>query len=288
MFGRKNNISLINATRELLKVSYFSKKINTNLNNFLNLIDNWRNEKSFTAAELTETILDESGYTEMWQNDKSIDSETRLDNLKELINALSEFDNIRSFIEHIQLVMDNDLNNKNNSVNILTFHAAKGLEFDNIFLPGWEEEVFPNKRALEERLNEGLEEERRLAYVGITRAKKRIWILYANSRIIHGQWFYSIPSRFISELPEENIVVKKLNMQNSYMPSQNSGENLTNYNANVLESQYDNSIIHKGDKVFHQKFGYGLVSNVEGGNAEVNFDKSNTKKVKIEYLEKNV
>ena len=258
------------------------------MNKFINLVDKWRNEKSTTAAELTETILDESGYTEMWQNDKSIDSETRLDNLKELVNALSEFDNIRSFIEHIQLVMDNDLNNKNNSVNILTFHAAKGLEFDNIFLPGWEEEVFPNRRALEERYNEGLEEERRLAYVGITRAKKRIWILYANSRIIHGQWFYSIPSRFISELPKENIVVKKLNMQNNYMPIQNSEENLINYGGQTLETQYDSSIIQKGDKVFHQKFGYGLVSNIERGNAEVNFEKSTTKKVKIEYLEKNV
>ena len=175
-------------------------------NAFIKLIEKWRNQTTLNASELAETILDESGYTEMWQNDKSVEAESRLDNLKELVNAISEFDTIRSFIEHIQLVMDNELNNKNNSVNILTFHASKGLEFENIFLPGWEEEVFPNKRALEERLNEGLEEERRLAYVGITRAQKRVWILHANSRIIHGQWFYSIPSRFLRELPPDNII----------------------------------------------------------------------------------
>ena len=212
VFRREKDLSLIQATRELVKINYFSNKINNNLSNFIKLIEKWRNQKTLNASELAETILDESGYTEMWQNDKSVEAESRLDNLKELINAISEFDTIRSFIEHIQLVMDNELNNKNNSVNILTFHASKGLEFENIFLPGWEEEVFPNKRALEERLNEGLEEERRLAYVGITRAQKRVWILHANSRIIHGQWFYSIPSRFLSELPSDNIISKVIQM----------------------------------------------------------------------------
>ena len=171
VFGREKDLSLIQATKELVKINYFSNKINNNLSNFIKLIEKWRNQKTLNASELAETILDESGYTEMWQNDKSVEAESRLDNLKELINAISEFDTIRSFIEHIQLVMDNELNNKNNSVNILTFHASKGLEFENIFLPGWEEEVFPNKRALEERLNEGLEE-RASSYVGITRAQK--------------------------------------------------------------------------------------------------------------------
>ena len=284
VFGREKDLSLIQATKELVKINYFSNKINNNLSNFIKLIEKWRNQKTLNASELAETILDESGYTEMWQNDKSVEAESRLDNLKELINAISEFDTIRSFIEHIQLVMDNELNNKNNSVNILTFHASKGLEFENIFLPGWEEEVFPNKRALEERLNEGLEEERRLAYVGITRAQKRVWILHANSRIIHGQWFYSIPSRFLSELPSDNIISNSDTNAN-YFGNLDYQNNILENNNTYIENK---DTILKGDRVFHQKFGYGLVINLENDNAEVNFEKTSTKKVKIDYLIKDV
>ncbi|MAH89237.1 MAG: hypothetical protein CMJ06_04250 [Pelagibacterales bacterium] len=289
IFGRKKNFSLMLATRELVKINYFTKKVNNNLINFLNFIDKCREQKSLSAAELTETILDESGYTEMWQKNKSVEAETRLDNLKELVTAISEFDNIRSFIEHIQLVMDNEINNKNNSVNILTFHAAKGLEFENIFLPGWEEEVFPNKRALEERLNNGLEEERRLAYVGITRAKDRVWILHANSRIIHGQWFYSIPSRFLSELPPDTILLNNLvNLNTNYINNLDNTENLLEHDNSFLNKKNEKNIIVKGNKVFHQKFGYGFVINIENDNAEVNFEKTSTKKVKIDYLSKDV
>ena len=284
VFRREKDLSLIQATRELVKINYFSNKINNNLSNFLKLIEKWRNQKTLNASELAETILDESGYTEMWQNDKSVEAESRLDNLKELINAISEFDTIRSFIEHIQLVMDNELNNKNNSVNILTFHASKGLEFENIFLPGWEEEVFPNKRALEERLNEGLEEERRLAYVGITRAQKRVWILHANSRIIHGQWFYSIPSRFLSELPSDNIISNSDKNAN-YFGNLDYQNNILENNNTYIENK---NTISKGDRVFHQKFGYGLIINIDNDNAEVKFEKTSIKKVKIDYLIKDV
>ncbi len=284
VFGREKDLSLIQATKELVKINYFSNKVNNNLSNFIKLVEKWRNQKTLNASELAETILDESGYTEMWQNDKSVEAESRLDNLKELINAISEFDTIRSFIEHIQLVMDNELNNKNNSVNILTFHASKGLEFENIFLPGWEEEVFPNKRALEERLNEGLEEERRLAYVGITRAQKRVWILHANSRIIHGQWFYSIPSRFLSELPSDNIISNSDTNAN-YFGNLDYQNNILENNNTYIENK---DTILKGDRVFHQKFGYGLIINIENDNAEVKFEKTSTKKVKIDYLIKDV
>tara|TARA_E500000178_G_scaffold355766_1_gene429686 strand:- start:1005 stop:3095 length:2091 start_codon:yes stop_codon:yes gene_type:complete len=285
VFGRKNNLSLINAARELVKNNYFTKKTNDNLQILLNFVSKWRNDVSLNAAELAETILDESGYTEMWQNNKSIEADTRLENLKELINAISEFDNLRSFIEHIQLVMDNELNNKGNSVNILTFHAAKGLEYDNIFLPGWEEEVFPNKRALEERAHEGLEEERRLAYVGITRARQRVWILHANSRIIHGQWFYSIPSRFIDELPSENVKLNNLNLSTSDFVNNN---HFIDDNTNFLNAPESNKSFQKGKRVFHQKFGYGIVLTLDGDNAEVQFEKTNIKKVKIDYLVKDV
>ncbi len=284
VFRREKDLSLIQATKELVKINYFSNKINNNLSNFIKLVEKWRNQKTLNASELAETILDESGYTEMWQNDKSVEAESRLDNLKELINAISEFDTIRSFIEHIQLVMDNELNNKNNSVNILTFHASKGLEFENIFLPGWEEEVFPNKRALEERLNEGLEEERRLAYVGITRAQKRVWILHANSRVIHGQWFYSIPSRFLSELPSDNIISNS-NTNANYFGNLDYQNNILEDNNTFIENK--NTIL-KGDRVFHQKFGYGLIINIENDNAEVKFEKTSIKKVKKDYLIKDV
>ncbi len=284
VFRREKNLSLIQAARELVKINYFSNKINNNLSNFTKLIEKWRNQKTLNASELAETILDESGYTEMWQNDKSVEAESRLDNLKELVNAITEFDTIRSFIEHIQLVMDNELNNKNNSVNILTFHASKGLEFENIFLPGWEEEVFPNKRALEERLNEGLEEERRLAYVGITRAQKRVWILHANSRIIHGQWFYSIPSRFLSELPTDNVISNS-NTNTNYFGNLNYQNNILKNDHTYIENK---ETILNGDRVFHQKFGYGSVINLENDNAEVKFEKTSTKKVKIDYLIKDV
>ena len=282
LYARENKISLIQAAGILVNKNFFTSKTNTSLSNFLKLILKWRSQISMNASDLAEIILDESGYTTMWQNDKSIEAEGRLENLKELVSAISEFENIRSFLEHIQLVMDNETNNTNNSVNILTLHAAKGLEYTNIFLPGWEEEVFPNKRALEERQNEGLEEERRLAYVGLTRARERLWITHANSRVIHGQWYYSIPSRFIEELPKENIIMNGFDF--------NSDENNTyieynnNYNNQNKSVQFQEKKIRKGQRVFHQKFGYGDIISIEGENIEVNFNKTNIKKVKIEYL----
>ena len=282
LYARENKLSLIQAANILVNKNFFTGKTNTSLSNFLKLILKWRSEISMNASDLAEIILDESGYTVMWQNDKSIEAEGRLENLKELVSAISEFENIRSFLEHIQLVLDNETNNTNNSVNILTLHAAKGLEYTNIFLPGWEEEVFPNKRALEERQNEGLEEERRLAYVGLTRARERLWITHANSRVIHGQWYYSIPSRFIEELPKENIIMNGFNYNseenNTYIEYNND------YNNQNKPVQFQEKKIRIGQRVFHQKFGYGNIISIEGENIEVNFNKTNIKKVKLEYL----
>ena len=232
---------------------------------------------------MAEVVLEESGYTDYWKNEKSVEAEGRLENLKELINAISDFDDLKGFLEHIQLVMDNNYNNNKDSVNLLTLHAAKGLEFKYVFLPGWEEEIFPNRRSLEEKFTEGLEEERRLAYVGITRAKKQAWILHANNRVIHGQWFYSMPSRFIRELPDKNI---KSNMG---LHDTNSNHMKEQFIDSQIESDEFKSIslinkIEKGTKVFHQKFGYGVVQDIEEDNAEVKFDKTNIKKVKKNYL----
>ena len=152
-------------------------------------------------------MLDESGYTEMWQKDRSADAAGRLENLKELVRSMEEFENLQGFLEHISLVMDNEKGAAEDAVSIMTLHSAKGLEFNTVFLPGWEEGVFPNQRTLDDQGRAGLEEERRLAHVGITRARKRAKIYFATNRRMHGLWQTNIPSRFLDELPEANVEV---------------------------------------------------------------------------------
>ena len=284
ILARDKKMPLLTASKLIIEEGVLSSKANNNLSNFIKLLELWRQKyKSISASEMAEVVLEESGYTDYWKNEKSVEAEGRLENLKELINAISDFDDLKGFLEHIQLVMDNNYNNNKDSVNLLTLHAAKGLEFKYVFLPGWEEEIFPNRRSLEEKFTEGLEEERRLAYVGITRAKKQVWILHANNRVIHGQWFYSMPSRFIRELPDKNI---KSNMG---LHDTNSNHMKEQFIDSQIESDEFKSIslinkIEKGTKVFHQKFGYGVVQDIEEDNAEVKFDKTNIKKVKKNYL----
>ena len=283
--ARKNNITLLESCKILSRDNFFNTKTSINIRKFLTMLQNCKEKvDKVSTSEIVELVLEESGYVEMWQNDKSVESEGRLENLKELVSAVEEFENLNSFLEHIQLVMDNSINETKDSVNLLTLHAAKGLEFDNVFLPGWEEEIFPNKKSIDEKFNKGLEEERRLAYVGLTRAKKRAWILHANSRYIHGNWLYSSPSRFINELPEKNISATNLffnyNSNNNSIQVENT---LSFDNLNSIEE-----VLLVGDTVFHQKFGYGIIKNIEGNNAEVSFSKTNLKKVKTEFLIKHV
>ena len=172
--------------------------------------ERWRARKdSMPHTELAEIVLDESGYTEMWQNDKSADAAGRLENLKELVRSMEEFENLAGFLEHISLVMDRDSAEGEQAVNIMTLHSAKGLEFDTVFLPGWEEGLFPHQRSLDESGRAGLEEERRLAHVGLTRARKRAKIYFATNRRIHGMWTSTMPSRFLDELPEAHVEVKE-------------------------------------------------------------------------------
>ena len=154
-------------------------------------------------------MLDESGYTEMWQKDRSADAAGRLDNLKELIRSMEEFENLAGFLEHISLVMDRDKGEDLDAVSIMTLHSAKGLEFDTVFLPGWEEGLFPNQRALDDQGRAGLEEERRLAHVGLTRARRRAKIYFAANRRMRGLWTSNIPSRFLDELPEAHVAVQE-------------------------------------------------------------------------------
>ncbi|WP_119308142.1 ATP-dependent helicase [Cohaesibacter haloalkalitolerans] len=208
--ARAEEIPLMEAASEMVETEELKPKPRNALKSLLGQFNHWRTMMpTMKHTELAEIILDESGYTEMWQKDKSPDAPGRLENLKELIRSMEEFDSLPSFLEHIALVMDRDAGETNDAVSIMTLHSAKGLEFDTVFLPGWEEGLFPHQRALDEAGTKGLEEERRLAYVGITRAKKRAKIYVASNRRIHGLWQNSIPSRFLDELPSKHVEIEE-------------------------------------------------------------------------------
>jgi len=206
--ARADNISLMDAAEYLANGAELKPKQRSSLHELVENFHRWRSlldKKPHT--ELAQIVLDESGYTAMLQNDKSADASGRLENLKELIHSLESFENLRGFLEHIELVMDKDGQNREDAVSIMTLHSAKGLEFNTIFLPGWEEGLFPHQRALDEGGRKGLEEERRLAYVGLTRARKREYIWFSQNRRIHGMWQNTMPSRFLDELPSDYIDV---------------------------------------------------------------------------------
>ena len=296
-------------------------------------------------VELAETVLDESGYTEMWQKDKAPDAPGRLENLKELVRALDEFENLGGFLEHIGLVMEAAETAGGDMVNVMTLHAAKGLEFDTVFLPGWEEGVFPHQRALDENGQAGLEEERRLAYVGLTRARQRVHLSFAANRRIHNQWQSAIPSRFIDELPPEQVDVMSQQgvygsgaaaRQNpfsgySYAEDGNKyaelgeeeipfgvpattrprnrwqagdpapGAGFDRYARSGRRKPRETPVIDaepewvkaskeadfkQGERVFHDKFGYGVVKSVDGDKLEVIFEHGGRKKVVGSFLNK--
>ncbi|NOD82782.1 ATP-dependent helicase [Ruegeria sp. HKCCD6119] len=263
-----------------------------------------------THIELAQIILDESGYTAHWQNDKTLEAPGRLENLKELVNQLDNFENLQGFLEHVSLVMDNEQDSDGAKVSIMTLHAAKGLEFPAVFLPGWEDGLFPSQRSMDESGLKGLEEERRLAYVGITRAEEVCTISFAANRRVFGQWQNSMPSRFIDELPEGHVeVLTPPGLYGGGQPA--AGIETRAAEANVYNSpgwrrmqarqgQYGmsqpresrNTVIDAtavasftlGERVFHQKFGYGAVVGIEGDKVEVEFDKAGTKKVVSRFL----
>ncbi|MDP2295944.1 MAG: UvrD-helicase domain-containing protein [Pseudolabrys sp.] len=209
-YARRQRIPLTEAARILSSTDEMKPKPRGALRELMANFERWRKQKdTLPHTELAEIVLDESGYTEMWQKDRSADAAGRLENLKELVRSMQEFENLAGFLEHISLVMDTDRSEGEQAVNIMTLHSAKGLEFDTVFLPGWEEGLFPHQRSLDESGRNGLEEERRLAHVGITRARKRAKIFFASNRRIHGMWSTNIPSRFLDELPEANVEVKE-------------------------------------------------------------------------------
>ena len=263
-----------------------------------------------THIEVAQIVLDESGYATHWQNEKSPDAPGRLENLKELVNQLDNFENLRGFLEHASLVMDNEQDSDVAKVSIMTLHAAKGLEFPAVFLPGWEDGLFPSLRSMDELALKGLEEERRLAYVGITRAEEVCTISFAANRRVYGEWQNSIPSRFIDELPADDTeVLTPPGLHGVGQPS--AGIETRAAKANVYNSpgwkrlqarqgQYKmsqpsksrNAVIDAtavasftlGERVFHQKFGYGAVIDIEGDKIVVNFDKAGMKKVVSRFL----
>ncbi len=206
--ARKRRIPLTEAARAVAATDEIKPKARNSLRGVIESFDRWRGQKeTLPHTELAEIVLDESGYTEMWQKDRSADAAGRLENLKELIRSMEDFENLAGFLEHISLVMDTERGESDDKVSIMTLHSAKGLEFDTVFLPGWEEGLFPHQRALDEQGRAGLEEERRLAHVGVTRARRRCKIYFATNRRTHGMWQTNIPSRFLDELPEAHVEV---------------------------------------------------------------------------------
>ncbi len=207
-FAKENHLNLERASRNMLEKNLIKPKAKIGLNLFLNSINKWRNDleiKNSNHVKLLQIVLDESGYSSMLKNKKDLDNENRLENIKELLSAMKEFDNLESFLEHVSLATSIDQEWEGEKINMMTMHAAKGLEFDVVFLPGWEEGLFPHQKSIEEKGQSGLEEERRLAYVGITRAKKRAIISFSMNRFYQGDWIDSMASRFIDELPEKYL-----------------------------------------------------------------------------------
>ena len=229
-YSKKNRISLENSSRKMMNENLIKPKAKLGLNFFLDLILKWRNDlkiKKFNHVKLLQIVLDESGYSAMLKNKKDLENENRLENIKELLSAMKEFDNLESFLDHVSLATSIDQDWKGEKINMMTMHAAKGLEFDVIFLPGWEEGLFPHQKSIEEKGHDGLEEERRLAYVGITRARKKTIISFSMNRFYQGDWIDSMASRFIDELPEENLE------KNSFYDESNEVFNEFEFNQDV-------------------------------------------------------
>ena len=207
-YGKKNSLSLESSARKQIELNLIKPKTKIGLSSFLNLVSKWRDDlivKKINHVKLMQTILDESGYSSMLKDKKDLENENRLENIKELLNAMKEFDNLESFLEHVSLATSIDQKWDGEKINLMTMHGSKGLEFDVVFLPGWEEGLFPHQKSIDEKGQDGLEEERRLAYVGITRAKKIAVISFSMNRFYQGDWIDSMASRFLDELPEKNL-----------------------------------------------------------------------------------
>jgi len=281
LFGRNNEVSLIIAVKELINAGKIKGKQALVLGKLLTDIELWRAQlKNTSHWEVVDTMLIDTGYIDMWKNEGTEEARERIENIKELVNALEEYSDLPEYLEHVSLITDVDNMSDENKVNIMTMHAAKGLEFDTVFLPGWEEGVFPSQKAIDENGKSALEEERRLAYVAITRAKLKLYISSAANRRIYGNYQSSIPSRFVDELPNSHFEIVNsfgMNQRSFATPIVNQG-----YSAPPSPADTKFKI---AQRVFHVKFGYGRILNFAGNIAEVAFEKSGIKKVLQDYLE---
>ncbi len=320
VLARAAGMPLLDGAREALAKGVIPGKGAAQLRAFVEGVDRWHAatfHPEYDHIRLAETILDESGYTEMWQNDKTPEAPGRLDNLKELVKALEQFDNLQGFLEHVSLIMDNDTEGAEEKVTIMTLHAAKGLEFPVVFLPGWEDGLFPSQRSMDESGVKGLEEERRLAYVGITRAEELCTISFASNRRVYGQWQSQLPSRFIDELPPDHVEVltapglygggygaaaqvgfgssledrvSKADVYNSpgwRRMQENQSHRPIRQPVEARHVVIDAEALSPyvlGDRVFHQKFGYGEIVGIEGDKLDVEFDRAGLKKVVARWV----
>jgi len=286
--ARDAEIPMTHAAERLLGTDEMKPAARRALSGFLKDLARWQEAAhSLPHAELAKIVLDESGYTGMWQADKSIEAPGRLENLKELVAAMAEFENLGGFLEHVGLVMETATVIGADMINIMTLHAAKGLEFETVFLPGWEEGLFPNQRSLDENGLAALEEERRLAYVGITRARLRANISFAANRQIYGKWQSAIPSRFIEELPEEHIEVlaeQGLRPNPGFAPRQHRLE--TRAAPAPISRASSSALYRPGERVFHQKFGQGTVKAADDDRLLIAFDQAGEKKVMASFVRK--
>ncbi|PKQ00060.1 MAG: DNA helicase II [Alphaproteobacteria bacterium HGW-Alphaproteobacteria-13] len=325
-FARAERLPLFHAAARITETDELTPQARRQLANFVAQMRSWQGKANdLPHPELTQIILDESGYTAMLQADRSAEAAGRLENLSELVRAMEEYDSLEAFLEHVSLVMDRDNDDQRETVTIMTIHAAKGLEFDHLFLAGWEDGVFPSQRALDEGGTAALEEERRLAYVAITRARQRASIYHAANRRIYGQWMSSIPSRFIVEIPPEHVT-----SENSFGGGQSlwranwsaQGDPFAHVAANAsgrspartmtrgpawqravtasstitrapapsegapaasvgAKARADLAI---GCRVFHEKFGYGAIADIDGNKLEVDFEQAGTKRVLDSFI----
>ena len=295
--ARTDEIPLTAAAAKLIETGAMRGKIREAVGNLLRGLSRWHAQaKQEGHVVAVAAMLEESGYTAMWQQDKSPEAPGRLDNLKELLRAMGEFETLEGFLDHVSLVMENDEDAAGDRINLMTLHAAKGLEFDTVFLPGWEEGLFPNQRALDEGGLKSLEEERRLAYVGLTRARRRAIVSHAATRRIYANWQDSVPSRFLDELPDEHVdragsasLAREARIAAATrFPTQFP---LMARRTRVVEAWEQTArpartdAIPVGARVFHQKFGYGVVKAADDDKLDVAFDKAGDKRVLDRFVE---
>jgi DNA helicase-2/ATP-dependent DNA helicase PcrA len=317
--ARRESWPLARAAQALAETDELPAKARRSLRDLLASFGRWRALlPGLPHTELAEIVLDESGYTDMWEAARTPDAEARLENLKELVRSMADYDNLSAFLEHVALVMDTDNAETDDKVSIMTLHGAKGLEFDTVFLPGWEEGLFPHQRSLDENGQAGLEEERRLAYVGITRAKRGAVISFAQNRRVHNQWQSAIPSRFIDELPESHVNVDSTQSYGGYGMTYGGGYGASRFDEAFTASSYqtpgwqraqaragapasptphtiegrlvaqdtETSPFDPGERVFHQKFGYGEITRVDGNKLTIRFEHAGEKRVIDSFVQR--